>query len=550
MENEYKNKNKENKKGLRWGEEYEDTEEVNSDKESETQLELNVKINKIKNYVTTMENESSSINEADSVRDDSNKVSTVESYLSDTSASNYINPKSTSEGSEDKVNLLQGYLDSNVSEIKKEFAELSPQTLKYSSIESKLEKYNQQKREDRYSTYRMSSRTVISDEESKDSLDRLWNMKTFMHDMKTEYSRQREEGGVDYGDEFKSAYVNNMDTNRLDQSVLESKSMEQTDLAVEYYKFELEKMDKIVKVLKSQLTERDQKISLLSEKVLEYDQWRSELDPNRQASVVQYKAENEAFVAVNFAKLQAQVDENERLTQRLMKMEETHRDKDDEIRGLREKILENEVSSARFDRELKSLEIDKQMLKNSIDSMEKTFRQRELQMKLNLDMEYQNQLSNILKEQEQLMSLVADKDSEIEKCKELLRTARHECSQLLNSIVRLKEVLIKKNQEIDHYKNKVLELESSLIANDKTSELKISRDTQSKLRDKIRKLEQKLEMYEESTKVTSQMKEENLYLRAKLDKLQNVDMRDRISQSVIELGNQMMPLSLANLRDS
>ncbi|UVC49982.1 hypothetical protein MACK_003605 [Theileria orientalis] len=549
MEIEDEIKNNENKKGLRWGEAYVEAGEVNLEKERESQVDLNVETNKITNNDSIMERESSLINEVDSSREDSNKVSTVESYLSDTSASVYINPKSKSEGSTEKVNLLQEYPDSKVSEVKREFVEPNPQISKSSSKESKLEKYNTIKRKDRYNTSRMSSRTVISDEESKDSLDKLWNMKTFMKDMKTDYKNKREDE-VSYGDDFMSVYMNNMDTNRLDQSMLDSKSMEHTDISVEYYKFELEKMDKIVNVLKSQLTERDQKISLLSEKVHEYDQWKSELDPNRQASVVQYKAENEAFVAVNFAKLQAQVEENERLTQRLMKMEETHRDKDDEIRVLREKILENEVSSARFDRELKSLEIDKQMLKNSIESMEKTFRQRELQMKLNLDMEYQNQLSNILKEQEQLMNLVADKDSEIEKCKELLKTARHECSQLLNSIVRLKEVLIKKNQEIDHYKNKVLELESSLIANDKSSELKISRDTQSKLRDKIRKLEQKLEMYEESAKVSSQMKEENLYLRAKLEKLQNVDLRDRISQSVMELGNQMMPLSLANLRDS
>ncbi|UKJ90612.1 hypothetical protein MACJ_001546 [Theileria orientalis] len=548
MKNEDKNKDKENKKGLAWGQEYVE-DEVNSEKEKDSRVDLNVERNKITNNGSIMERESSLINEVDSTRDDSNKASTVESCLSDTSASNYINLKSTTEGSVEKVNLLQRYLDSKVSEVKKEFVEPISQISKNRLIESKLDKFNKPRREDRYSRYRMSSRTVMSDEESKDSLDKLWNMTTFMHDMKTDYKHQREEE-VSYGDEFKSTYINNMDTNRLDQSTLDSKSMEHTDVALEYYKFELEKMDKIVNVLKSQVSERDQKISVLSEKVHEYDQWRSELDPNRHASVVQYKAENEAFVAVNFAKLQAQVEENETLTQRLMKMEETHRDKDDEIRVLREKILENEVSSARFDRELKSLEIDKQMLKNSIESMEKTFRQRELQIKLNLDMEYQNQLSNILKEQEQLMNLVADKDSEIEKCKELLKTARHECSQLLNSIVKLKEVLIKKNQEIDHYKTKVIELESSLIANDKTSELKISRDTQSKLRDKIRKLEQKLEMYEESTKQSSQMKEENLYLRAKLDKLQNVDPRDRISQSVMELGNQMMPLSLANLRDS
>lgn len=115
-------------------------------------------------------------------------------------------------------------------------------------------------------------------------------------------------------------------------------------------------------------------------------------------------------------------------------MEEEHRMKDDELKVLRERIMENELVSSKFDRDLKSLELDKQMLKSSIEAMEKKFRQREVQLRLNLDMEYQGQLSNVLKEKEELMALVDEKDNEIEKCKQLLKTAQVEFTQLVNSV--------------------------------------------------------------------------------------------------------------------
>uniref|UniRef100_A0A3B0MZS1 Uncharacterized protein n=1 Tax=Theileria annulata TaxID=5874 RepID=A0A3B0MZS1_THEAN len=392
------------------------------------------------------------------------------------------------------------------------------------------------------------------DLDDKFTLDPLLQKETFASDDNEDYIPDLEHSIDDYllktkRDDFDSKTDFEHEVNpeiQRERSLSNFSNCE--NVTEEFYKFELEKMSRIIKVLKEQLNLKDKEISKLEEKVQEYNEWKSELEPSKQASVIQCKAENDSVVALNFAKLQLQKKENETLTQRLKKMEEEHRMKDDELKSLRERIMENEFISNKFDRDLKSLEIDKQMLKSSIEGMEKTFRQREIQLKLNLDMEYQSQLSNVLKEKEELISLVTEKENEIENCKQLLKTAQVEFTQLLNSIAKLKEMLMKKNQEIEMYKKNVLKLETKLITNDKSSELRVSLENQSKMRERIRQLERKIEMINESFNVQSRLKEENLYLRAKVDHLEKGPTSEIISQSVLQLGNQILPLSLTSFK--
>ncbi|XP_952019.1 uncharacterized protein TA14620 [Theileria annulata] len=392
------------------------------------------------------------------------------------------------------------------------------------------------------------------DLDDKFTLDPLLQKETFASDDNEDYIPDLEHSIDDYllktkRDDFDSKTDFEREVNPEIQRERSLSNFSNCDnVTEEFYKFELEKMSRIIKVLKEQLNLKDKEISKLEEKVQEYNEWKSELEPSKQASVIQCKAENDSVVALNFAKLQLQKKENETLTQRLKKMEEEHRMKDDELKSLRERIMENEFISNKFDRDLKSLEIDKQMLKSSIEGMEKTFRQREIQLKLNLDMEYQSQLSNVLKEKEELISLVTEKENEIENCKQLLKTAQVEFTQLLNSIAKLKEMLMKKNQEIEMYKKNVLKLETKLITNDKSSELRVSLENQSKMRERIRQLERKIEMINESFNVQSRLKEENLYLRAKVDHLEKGPTSEIISQSVLQLGNQILPLSLTSFK--
>ncbi|AFZ79671.1 hypothetical protein BEWA_025200 [Theileria equi strain WA] len=419
--------------------------------------------------------------------------------------------------------------------------------------------------------------------EQEGSWDKLWDLKTLLHDAnnpKGPDPLKEIRSGVSYpdptlsdenlssdsGPEFfresvphrpseDSAHIfqqaGNVDDEKEPKSALgHYVPMDSGDqITLEIYKFELEKVKKITDVLKKQIAQKDEEISKLNGQVHEFQIWKSELDTSKHASVIQYKAESDAVVAINFAKLQAQIEETQRLANKLQEMEEQHRIKDDEIRALRERVMENELVAKRYDRDVASLSIDKQMLKNSIADMEKTFKQREMQLKLNLDVEYQNQLASILKEQDQLVGLIADKDSEIEKCKTLLKNAQKECSQLLQAIVKLKEIIMRKNQELGHFKEKVIELESSLIVNDKTSELRVALKNQDTLRERIRELEYKLERLQESASMHDKVKEENFYLQAKIHKLESrFSLADgkNVMEFSNEKHNQMLPLSLAN----
>lgn len=114
----------------------------------------------------------------------------------------------------------------------------------------------------------------------------------------------------------------------------------------------------------------------------------------------------------------------------------------------------------------------------------------------------------------------------------------------------MREMLSKKNQEIEMYKKNVLKLETKLISNDKSSELKVSLENQAKMREHIRQLERKVEMIKESFNVHSRLKEENLYLKAKVDHLEKGTTTEIISQSVLQLGNQILPLSLTSFKNN
>ncbi|CDR93935.1 hypothetical protein, conserved [Babesia bigemina] len=254
-------------------------------------------------------------------------------------------------------------------------------------------------------------------------------------------------------------------------SVAPSKKGATTIKALEYTK---ERSERIIDVLKTQIAERDDSLAKMIKYVDVLEEWKNELSHGQSVLAVEQNHTLEAQMALLQEKYTTKSQECQTLKSKLQAMEQEHMLKDTELKKANKTISELSQKADALAAQIEAAMADRGTFSASLQQLKTSFKDRQNEMKLALDKDYQSQIVYLLDQIEVHKKQSERKDKKAEQMAAVLRKAEQECCKLRTTIMHLNKALEDKIEEIKRLREAMLDLEERIFKDDQNASSRIS----------------------------------------------------------------------------
>ncbi|KAK1937713.1 hypothetical protein X943_004083 [Babesia divergens] len=237
--------------------------------------------------------------------------------------------------------------------------------------------------------------------------------------------------------------------------------------------YQLERSERIIGILKRQLAERDESIAKMLTHVTMLEEWKDELDKGQKTLANEREDEIRSIMSVMDEKYRMKHQECQTLKSKLLAMEQDHMLKDGELRKLQLALNELKLNESKLVLRLDSMKADREIVAKSIQRLKLSYKERQVNMQLALDRQYQEQAMHLIEQIESEKRKVAEKSKKIRDGNLILKRAEHECSKLVAATIELKEALQEKDEELKRMTYAMLDLEECVVKNDQNASSRI-----------------------------------------------------------------------------
>ncbi|GBE60885.1 proteophosphoglycan PPG1, putative [Babesia ovata] len=247
-----------------------------------------------------------------------------------------------------------------------------------------------------------------------------------------------------------------------------------TSATIKALEYTSERSERIIDVLKTQLAERDDSIAKMVKYVDVLEEWKNELDHGQNVLAREQNHEYVAQISLLKEKFAKKSQECQTLKSKLQAMEQEHMLKDSELKKANVKINEYRQKANTLSVQLEAATADRGTFNASLQQLKRSFKDRQNDMKLALDKEYQSQIVYLLDQIEAHKKQNERKDKKAEQITAVLRKAEQECSKLRATIMHLNQMLDEKVEEVKSLRDAMLDLEERIFKDDQNASSRIS----------------------------------------------------------------------------
>ncbi|EDO06715.1 hypothetical protein BBOV_II007650 [Babesia bovis T2Bo] len=247
-----------------------------------------------------------------------------------------------------------------------------------------------------------------------------------------------------------------------------------TQSAVKIIDYKLERSERIINVLKMQLAERDEIIARMVKHVDMLEEWKSELDRGQRALAIEQNHELGATINVIQEKYEHSQMECITLNNKLLEMERTQMQKDDEIKQHMQECESYKSRIAQLEMQLEATTAERQSFSISMQKLKQTFDEKLMETKVALDKEYQKQIVYLIGQIDALKKQIIQKDSDIEQKNSHLCKMEKQCNALSAQIDGYKSTIRDQEMEIRTMRDTMLDMEEQIFKNEQNASARIS----------------------------------------------------------------------------